>query len=177
MRPGFDPPAEPARQLTRACGGTPPAARRLTCGKRRAASASGRGPRPHSLSRSVRPTARVARQTLRVLHASVDGKRNRIVSRPCRSEGTGRIYHMASRRTREGVRVSQRLKKRSRSTESLGSVTRRQTSSRVRRAYAPKPLLLPLSPSTTSQTIQRQLPSYWQTLAVRGRDKGPNRHS
>ena len=56
MRPGAGPPAEPARQLTRAGGGTPPAARRLTCGKRRAASASARRPRPHSLTRSVSPT-------------------------------------------------------------------------------------------------------------------------
>jgi hypothetical protein len=79
MRPGFGPPAEPARQLTRAGGGTPPAARRLTCGKRRAASASARGPRPHSLTRSVGRTkmsvsyAANDRRTL----SGVKGHRNR----------------------------------------------------------------------------------------------------
>ena len=67
MRPGFGPPAEPARQLTRAGGGTPPAARRLTCGKRRAASASTRGPRPHSLTRSVSQTADAERNLAAVL--------------------------------------------------------------------------------------------------------------
>ena len=56
MRPGAGPAAEPPSQLTRAGGGTPPAARRLTCGKRRAASASARRPRPHSLTRSVSRT-------------------------------------------------------------------------------------------------------------------------
>ena len=63
LRPG----AEAPRQLTRAGGGTPPAARRLTCGKRRAASASTRGPWPHSLTRSVSQTADAERNLPEVL--------------------------------------------------------------------------------------------------------------
>src|SRR5215212_11080751 len=55
-RPGFGPAAEPPRQLTRTGGGTPRASRRLTCGKRRAASASARGPWPCSLGSAVRRT-------------------------------------------------------------------------------------------------------------------------
>ena len=67
MQPGAGPAAEPPRQLTRAGGGTPPASRRLTCGKRRAASASARGPRPHSLTRSVSQTADAERNLPAVL--------------------------------------------------------------------------------------------------------------
>ena len=57
MRPGAGSAAEPPSQLTRITAARRPAARRLTCGTRRAASASVRGPRPHSLTRSVSQTA------------------------------------------------------------------------------------------------------------------------
>src|ERR1051325_3530331 len=49
------PPAEPARESSERHGGTPPAARRLTCADRRAASVSAHGP-PRSSVRSVRRT-------------------------------------------------------------------------------------------------------------------------
>jgi hypothetical protein len=61
MRPGAGPPAEPASQLTRITAARRPQRIRRNGGKRRAASASARGPRPHSLSRSVSRTQRVAR--------------------------------------------------------------------------------------------------------------------
>ena len=56
MRPGAGPPAEPASQLTRITAARRPQRIRRNGGERRAASASARGPRPHSLTRSVSRT-------------------------------------------------------------------------------------------------------------------------
>src|ERR1041384_4003797 len=56
MRPGAGPAAEPPGQLTRITGARRPQRVRRNGGKRRAAPTSTRGPRLHSLSRSVRRT-------------------------------------------------------------------------------------------------------------------------
>ena len=56
MRPGAGPPAEPASQLTRITAARRPQCIRRNGSRQRVASASARGPRPHSLTRSVRPT-------------------------------------------------------------------------------------------------------------------------
>ena len=67
MRPGFDPPAEPARQLTRITAARRQQRIRRNGGRRRAASAAARGPRPHSLTRSVSQTADAERNLPAVL--------------------------------------------------------------------------------------------------------------
>src|ERR1051325_927483 len=78
MRPGAGPPAEPASQLTRITAARRPQRIRRNGGRRRAASASARGPRPHSLIRSVSQTAdaeRNKREVLRELRVHCENRR------------------------------------------------------------------------------------------------------